>query len=58
MYKVMVSLWTNYGDDYIDQEYSGIEHQNKTEAQRELKEAQKYMKKHYNNVHHVYIEEV
>lgn len=58
MYKVMVSLWTGYGDDYIDQEYSGIVHQNKTEAQKELQEARKYINKHYNNHHCVYIKEV
>lgn len=41
MFKVMVNVWTNSGDDYIEGEYTGIEYETIEEARRELIEARK-----------------
>ena len=57
MYKVMIGVWTTIRDDYIIGEYSGIVHNSKADALKELLEATEACK-YVDCIQGLYIEEV
>lgn len=57
LYKVMVKQWTNSKEDYFIDEYTGIRYFSYIEAQEELEEALKEIKK-LNKESDAYITEV